>query len=68
MANAPIQLKKVTPGDVGAVPTGYVGFVAGSDGRFYAKDESSAAVELSTSDDVQTAIAGKKILLMASQV
>lgn len=57
MANAPIQLKKVTPGDVAAVPAGCVGFVAGSDGKFYAKDGSSAAVQLSTSEDVQAALA-----------
>ncbi len=50
MADAPIQLKKVTPGDVVAVPTGSVGFFAGSDGKFYAKDGSSAAAEIGALD------------------
>lgn len=51
MADAPIQLKKVTPGDVVAVPTGSVGFFAGSDGKFYAKDGSSAAAEIGGVDE-----------------
>lgn len=52
MSQAPIQLKKVTPGDVVAVPTGYVGMVAGSDGKIYAKNESSSIAALATSTDL----------------
>lgn len=52
MANAPIQLKKVTPADVVAVPTGYVGLIAGSDGKFYAKDGSGASVATATENYV----------------
>lgn len=51
MANAPLQIKKATVGSVDAVPTGYVGFIAGSDGKFYAKDGSSAAVEIGELDE-----------------
>lgn len=50
MANAPLQLKKVTPGDVVAVPSGSVGFFAGSDGKFYAKDGSDAATVIGALD------------------